>query len=426
MRTRTRDLGLQTQDVTGVQLDQRWDNADPPNVTEVETPLEFSETVFTGEETTNDVVTPNYLKLRAMGYIINNPYDHTVESVKHGVLVYSQDYGWRNINSTLFGHFYNSNTALLVSDINNIPGYLACPDDVDVDSLSNQAITAAWAKVIEAPFQSFVTAAEMYKTVRTLTGLFQSLFKVIRATRAARKRIPLHVFNSTAKVASIWLEARYGIRPLVYEIRGAIDAYNAIGDKRRTRYTAAVQGSSEYHDTQSWNAGNAEFESNFTIDRVSTRDVVCRAGVLTHEFGDKIGMSQSFGMGVDQILSGVWEVIPYSFVWDWFFNTAKFVAAWSPKIHQEVLTSWLVVDCNDIQTRKVTNWERGKISFSNPTWVWLDPTATTIGHSSPDVMTTSTRERIPKPERPTIPSLNVRLNVAKLLDILALSVGLSS
>jgi hypothetical protein len=127
-------------------------------------------------------------------------------------------------------------------------------------------------------------------------------------------------------------------------------------------------------------------------------------------------------MGADQLLSTAWELVPYSFVVDWFLNTADFLAAWNPSVDVVPLTSWVTIMSEIEQTREITGYERGKVYFSNPTWVWDSSygTHTYRVDSTPEIVKTTSKERIPRPERPLIPSLNIRLNVSKVLDLLAL------
>jgi hypothetical protein len=417
MRTRTRDLESVTRAISGDWETQSWTTADPTNVTVNSTPIEFDETVLTGEETTNDVVTPRYLQLRSRGYIINNPYTNSKAVTETGVLVYDQDWRYRNYYSTAFTHTYGHNVPLKLTSISYIPGYLSVPE-VLRDNLVSQAISAAWAKVVEAPFQSFVTAAEARKTWDMIYLSCFRLAELINRYRT-RQRLLRRGFASAAKLTSLWLEMRYGVRPLVYEIQGAIEAYNTLKLPPRTRYTAMVSDVSTSSGTISWNAGNATYPSTFTMDRESSQEMVVRAGVLTREFSDKISYDRAFGMGIDQLLSGIWEVIPWSFVVDWIFNVANLLASWSPKVHQEVLTSWVVVKTENYQSRKVTNWVRGKINCGTGKY-WVSPTTTTLCNSAPDVIRTSVTERIPEPDRPVIPSLNINLSVTKLIDLLAL------
>lgn len=423
MRNRTRALESRTRVITGESVDQTYYTSDPTNITVTETPLEFSETVFSGDETTNDVVTPNFKELRAKGFIINNPYDNTVSSEEMGVLVYDQNYSWRNINSTWFGSRFITNSALDISTISGIPGHLSLDDSIDVEDLIDQAVAKAWAKTVEAPMQLGVTAAEAKKTYDMIRGLVLLSIGILQRYRNKQRLLRRGALQAT-KLASAWLEVRYGLRPLMYDIKSAIEAYNAIGNRRRSRYTATVVDSADSTDSTSWNAGNATYPSNYTCDRESSREYVVRAGVLTHEHSDKIDVSKAFGLGMDQLYTTAWELVPFSFVVDWFINIADLLAAWSPQVHADVLTSWVTVVRNDNQSRVITGYSRGKVPFSNPTWVWITPTTTTIRQSIPNTIITSYKERIPQPDRPAIPSLNIRLSVAKMVDILALVRGL--
>jgi hypothetical protein len=397
---------------------------------------------MSGTEHTEDVVTPDFMARRNSGQIINNLYDNVKSWTTHVPLSFiSQQDLVYNLPSTDHAE-YNSNGIVLYNDprrLLNAPALLPAAS-VEIDRLKNLAITQVWAKVNSAPAESLVTMAEAAKTIQSVTRLFQAALPLLKKLhqlremrrnpssiiailgRANRRYSKKKKFVKMAKdlyhadAAKYWLEVRYGLRPIYYDIRDTVKAFNEVGSKRRTRFTATTADSAALSDTVIdvpdvyWGTSLADYL------RTSSRSVVVSAGVLVESKMKTITVKEAFGL--DHWLSLGWELVPYSFVVDWFLNTGAYVAALQGNTTVKPLTSWVTTRDLNTRTVEMTRWDRPKLT--DPAYgYWTNDYLNWSGGKM--TQTTQSVHREPNPVMPSLPSLNVRLNTAKLIDILALA-----
>jgi hypothetical protein len=74
----------------------------------------------------------------------------------------------------------------------------------------------------------------------------------------------------------------------------------------------------------------------------SNQQVNVRCGILYELDLDR----STFGFSLDEIPNAGWELLPFSFVADWFLNLGSWVSAVSPKIGVRKLGEWTVVRKN--------------------------------------------------------------------------------
>jgi len=181
--------------------------------------------------------------------------------------------------------------------------------------------------------------AEVDKTAAMLWGPIGFFFqreKVISQKekemlrRAARKRnLPLDValkrFGKKALlgvngVANLWLMYRYGIRPLVQSIGDVNEALERVIrlDRVTTRGNATSSASSISDQTYS-NSGYS-----WNLRKSITETITVRAVSVDGLVRD---WRYDYGMSSKDLITLPWELIPYSFVADWFVNAGDYFGA---------------------------------------------------------------------------------------------------
>lgn len=110
----------------------------------------------------------------------------------------------------------------------------------------------------------------------------------------------------------------------------------------------------EKSETKTWTWSTSNYKHTYS------GNVVARAGVL-YDFQFSLGTS--FGLHLHEVPSTLWELVPGSFVWDWWFNTGKYIRAITPKIGVRTLASWVRVTATydyayelSSSARTVANW----------------------------------------------------------------------
>jgi len=281
---------------------------------------------------------------------------------------------------------------------------------VDIESLRNLAIAEAWANVSRSEFLAAVSIAEAEKTYKFCLGLLKQCVKyVIQLRKLKFSRL------SAGAIQQKWLEYRYGLRPLLYDIRSAAQALQALGTKPRivvrSHKVAEVSSSSSVTTTTPY-----PFCAIVDVRETVIRRVHVSAGVLLEPSISQNGITQAFGLDIDDVAPTLWELVPFSFMVDWFCNVADVLAAWSPHSEVRVLASWSKVSDLTTWDYQLENWRQNP-SYHEPGTVrdGLDVSA----YGGRRVHTVRETTRVSNPDRPVIPTVEVRLDLSKAADILA-------
>jgi hypothetical protein len=354
----------------------------------------------------DDIVTPNFHARIKRGEIINNPMGRTTEQLYDTEGAYNVDL-LRSVkidnNWYVNGDRYRCPTPSV-----NMTGGWFCPlTDIadESDRCKNIAVTASFAAASQAEVMVLPMIAEFTSTVATLKSLLNGVVHFARLAKKLKTSELLGNYADLDDLASKWMEIRYGLRPLMYDAIGSVAAFNKMcgekGAKRKVfrghkSYTTFFQDTS----TKTWNGGvvtaHLNGSASYTLD--------ARAGVMATVEFSKAGI-----LGLDAIAESIWEVVPLSFVFDWFFNFAKLIASWSPKLGVKILTSWVVLRTTSTQITDVAN-----TTINWPVDYPYSVSGDISGHMK-KIVTTVTREV--DPARPLLPEIDIHFDPAKLLDL---------
>lgn len=268
----------------------------------------------------SDVVSGDYAKRAAKGEIIMNRMSNVNSTVTSGML--SNLYAETN---------YGANPQQWVRDTGNL-AHIACawgPNQArsmrynlisanDAVSTAKEACTRTLSNIGRSNAANWENLAEMRKTSAMLRSPLASWFKFSRKARLA---------STALSAANLWLAYRYGVRPLVKSVDETLKqlqvwAYRSTEKSRVTTRASAVTTRSLNSTflTNSTNDGTYEY----TVARRQTETLKVRAMSL-----DEIQMDlpYSLGLGSKDILTLPWELVPFSFVADWFFNVGDYLGA---------------------------------------------------------------------------------------------------
>lgn len=347
-----------------------------------------------------DVVTPNYRRRILAGEIINNPmYKETVTekysggSLDHQFLQYNSGNpslltGFTNLGKYEGWHYSHPNRYIPAAAL-------------DHQALRDKATVDAHNKAAQNDTELLAVAGEMKETVASLQSITKRVINIIWALKKwDMKRLAKEI--TPKELANRYMEARYAIRPLVYDVSGILKALNNTEQNRRITARGGV--------TETASVSDVVLLINNTYYQVYYRrnteiSVTCRAGVLS--MVDNLSKLHIWGM--DRIYTSAWELIPLSFVVDWFFNVGKLIDAWQPKSCMRALASWVVEECTTIQTCSVDHcvalWPSDRVH------------AKYMIYSAMCYKITEQTERVVNPSLPVLPSLDVKLDTLKLLDL---------
>lgn len=333
-----------------------------------------------------------------------------------------------------------------------------------VESLYAKAITSAYSKVRAPEMQSLVTLAELNKSVKLIGDTARKLANAIAAIRerkpdriiaralgrpeARRQPHPIRyskwdedgnpmlkrqrnrpkslngkpskseLYNTyghsprrtkesphpISETSSLWLEWRYGWGPLVMDIVSALKAL----DKARGPRRFIARGLAKA-DLQSSSVKTrlTEGTAHYRVDVNQTR--LARAYVL-YEVSSELGALVN-DFGVTDFPASAWELVPFSFVVDWFIPVGDWLAALTPKIGVNVLASGASFNEVIEVTRIVTQWQKNSPINS---WDFKN----LVGLS--DSASTRAYERKVDVSVPMFPSTDVNVGIKRAVDAIAL------
>lgn len=190
--------------------------------------------------------------------------------------------------------------------------------DNNLSALSNAALIKARAKLKAQDVNLGVAFGERKQTARLVGDTATRLFKSLRHLKSGRIRRAMDELGITSKrrqprgsnVPQKWLELQYGWKPLLSETYGAVDALNKRppGDWRVTvKATEYLESSWEkVYTNSSWAPG------------IGRAEALQSAFIRIDALPQNAALIALSSLGVTNPLEVGWELVPFSFVVDWF------------------------------------------------------------------------------------------------------------
>lgn len=313
----------------------------------------------------SDVLTPSFKKRSNQGEIIISPmvkrvhtlskeptgYEHTLPGNLWPVApldgaikdTFSSLLHWK-LGSLPHGENYTV--------LNLVPGFVRT-------NATTLAATAALSEWKSASVQSMVFLAELRKTVETLKNPIRALTQEI--ARGAKKGFS--VKGSLRGVSGEYLTWFYGIRSLMFDIEGAQEAIMKMSSCQRETGRGKVEETYITNVIQDLHNGSALVNSKYKT--TTTHKFTVRAG-LVGEVTMDMGSQRAFGYRLSDIPGTLWELTPWSFVFDWVGNLGEYIDSlfadtstgvkgqWITTI-DEVTVERLVTSCTTTGGWNITN-----------------------------------------------------------------------
>lgn len=302
-------------------------------------------------ETLTDSVTPGYFAMLKSGAILPmNPATKTAFKVVNRVpSVWGYDV--RTAQGKPYGSVRYSGVSALGKLGALAPGF--SPDNFpsfsehDVSAMYTDALAAAKTQGMDV----LTFYAELSKTITMVTGLAgrvlqraHDIVKIKKLHRIKDKKAFISAFSDS------WLEYRYGWRILAYDIEDIQEIIRKLDEGISLRFKAkrgnlkenivlSQSGTSSnlaflLDPSGTLNGNGNIYRHNYKIDE--THSIRGHAGVLIESYLRSV-------ITVDPLLTG-YELVPYSFVADWFFNFNQFLAAVSPLLDERIIQAYSRID----------------------------------------------------------------------------------
>jgi hypothetical protein len=197
----------------------------------------------------------------------------------------------------------------------------------DLNAAINSAMEAASLEALSS-YDILTDVAESREIPRLVTSTSKDLIKIIKTLKrrysysdlkAAANITPLALLKASTrslrKLGSEWMAYRYGLMPLVYSYRDIVKTVNR-GQSVRNRKTILVspRPNSSSPPSSSTSYKWAEIIGDYRVS----------ANVFQY-FSFSDNWAQFAGIGFNPLVTA-WELIPYSFVIDWFVNVGNQIA----------------------------------------------------------------------------------------------------
>lgn len=298
-----------------------------------------------------------------------------------------------------------------------LPVYSISSDNIEeLESAINKAQSAVIADA-QSSFDALTTLAESREALELIINALKTISKPLKLFKLAASTL-----NDPKKIASTWLQYRYGIMPLIYTIQDGLkilDEKNFIFNTCRSRENIIHSGSSK---------PSFSTEDNFIFETISGETTV-RATTKARYSSSSLRLADQINF--NPFLTG-WELVPFSFVVDWALNVGELIQAQTLSLLDLAEER---VSCYSVKIDTLTNsyYHRHKVWDNRFTYPSSD--AWNRGGIQIGSLTTENEEYLIKSVTETSYSrflfspsdisldLNLDLNWKRLVDVISLSLN---
>lgn len=212
------------------------------------------------------------------------------------------------------------------------------------------ALVNAYAKIHESAILSGEILNDLGQTIGMLRHPFaQSLKLLKRMLKHAEKRKGKTARTASLAISNAWLEYRYGWRPTLMDIDQIIGTSLKLyerGYRKSRRLVARGLVKLDYNNSASYDVYTplGLFSSQKWTAVTSQRHRVA-AGVIFDLQGQNTAdaLVASLGLRPRDVPATLWEIIPFSFVADWFIGVGNWLQAIVPAPNVAVRGAWTTV-----------------------------------------------------------------------------------
>jgi hypothetical protein len=365
-----------------------------------------------------DVVTENWKTRMAKGEIINNPMLSLTSVQNNTPFMYTFRLTDPD-DSTNYGTYTHGIELPADYQATSLDWDYWYDHILDVfESERDVALSKAWANVDISSIQALASLGELPETVHWMTSLVKRMISIMRAFTQKKLLLNVQKFVQSGRsvineLSELWLEFRYAVRPLIFDMQQAVEAWNAVLQKS-DRFTARGFNRADGVTTSSTETVILNEAMSAIISRTQQTSADYRAGVL-YTIDDNVNELMSV-WGIDQPIETVWELIPFSFMIDWFFSVGHVISSWTINPGLNPLASFITEEHTTTIKSEITGCFQTKDITSSGNLV------TNVGAVSAGCNLTKviTKRRLPSPQRSIMPTFNLNLDTAKLIDLAAI------
>jgi hypothetical protein len=280
-------------------------------------------------------------------------------------------------------------------------------------------ILEAHANVQENVAELLATLGEMPETLHWLASVLRRANALLRAARKRdyetmkqimllsgrryrhRNARPLDSFTDW------WLGFRYAFRPLFFEMDAILKAL-----QKRTiekRGTGRAYDSSVVVNEKVVDDSRVTNGYGYVVTTSDTRVCTFRTGVLYSIDGNIPLLTTAFGL--DRPLQALYELVPFSFILDWFYSVGDWIGWLSRPGYLKQLGSWGTLSYVENRRLDSTHIDGG---YPGSNGRYYSYTSVNPGYFE---MVNTWKIRQPNLAVPSFPVFRLNLNISKILDL---------
>lgn len=219
-------------------------------------------------------------------------------------------------------------TVFTPSGPSNIVGCPSLFSGYELEQMCVEASTKCFNERGRSDGNIWETVAEYGKTRAMLPSLARNLNNFVEhlARTPHKDKVSgrvMSVLRAARESGNAYLLYRYGLAPLVKETQNVLLALNGLEGRFRMTARGAVE---DKRITSSTTVGSA-FSYEYRVQTNWTQVLKVRAMSLDEYAIDKLWAA---GASYKGLVTLPWELVPYSFVVDWFVNIGEFIGAMVP------------------------------------------------------------------------------------------------
>jgi hypothetical protein len=183
-----------------------------------------------------------------------------------------------------------------------------------------------------SPFSGGVFLGELREAIHMIRHPAQTLFDSVKSyiygAKKHRRRVGLKTWKKIG--SELWLEAVFGWRPLISDVKSGAEALSrTVNGFRPNEHVVSAPSEVEVM-IQPPTLVNVSVNNTswyFTQGITEKASVVVEGAIRVAPSGSLNGAMETFGIGWDQVLPTAWELLPFSFVTDYFSNVGDVISS---------------------------------------------------------------------------------------------------
>lgn len=302
-------------------------------------------------KTMNDTVTSNYFDAIRRGHEVMNSCSSSRTVENHS--------GTVSVNFSFTGKMVEDHSKNCISRLswggNGILGViqpvhaLMPPSFVSVDIANAELFTLqkAYANASQASFNGMLFAAEAHKVVSMLRQPFASSQKLLRKIVRRREKLINRGYSASKALSSAWLEYRYGWKTLMLDVSNLADTLIKTPRLPHKVLTSRAGYSNQHGSESDWvnpiQPGDITFGGRSAVNiKYNVRSTV-RYRIEDSSYNGFL--SHGIGVTLHEVPETAWELVPFSFVADWFIGVGQWLSTIAPKPYIHLLSN-----CTSLKT----------------------------------------------------------------------------